>query len=200
VLVLLLWPSVAWLRSRRRMREAAALAVAVAAAAALGPELLPLVALASGALVYALTALNLPLGVRVTSLAMLGLLALAPILPFIVRPLAAGVLPGGHPFRANLEAWQRLVVNEPMRLITGHGFETALRGRFAGLLPPTAPNTLLFEIWYDLGVIGALAGAAARTRRSCPPSWPPSRPPSPSPALASAPRRCGGSPPSWRSS
>jgi hypothetical protein len=161
VLVLLLWPSVAWLRSRRRMREAAALAVAVAVAAALGPELLPVVALASGALIYGLTALNLPVGVRVTSLAMLGLLALAPILPFIIRPLAAGILPGGHPVRASLEVWQRLVANGPLRLITGHGFETALRGRFAGLLPQNAPNSLLFEIWYDLGVIGALAGAVA---------------------------------------
>ena len=35
-----------------------------------------------------------------------------------------------------------------------------MRGRGA-LVPPNAPNSLLFEIWYDLGIIGALAGAAA---------------------------------------
>jgi hypothetical protein len=92
---------------------------------------------------------------------MLGSLALAPIAPLIVRPIAAAFLPSGHPLVANLGVWRQVVVNEPVRLVTGHGFETALRGRFTGLLPQTAPNTLPFEIWYDLGVIGALAAAAA---------------------------------------
>ena len=61
----------------------------------------------------------------------------------------------------SLESWRLVVMGEPARLITGHGFETALRGRFVGLLPPNAPSTLLFEVWYELGVIGALAAAVA---------------------------------------
>jgi hypothetical protein len=48
-----------------------------------------------------------------------------------------------------------------VRLITGHGFETALRGRFVGLLPVNAPTTALFEFWYELGIVGALAAAFA---------------------------------------
>jgi hypothetical protein len=160
-LVLFLWPSVAWLRSRQRTREAIALSVAVAAAAALGPELLPLIGLGTGALVYALTTASLTLGVRVTAFAMLGSLALAPLVPLIVRPIAALFLQPNDPVLVSLDAWRRVVLTEPTRLITGHGFETALRGRFAGLLPPTAPNTLLFESWYDFGIIGALAAAAA---------------------------------------
>lgn len=161
VLVLFLWPSLAWLRSRQRNREAALLAVAVAVAAAIGPESLPIVALGIGALVYALTAVNLALGVRVTAFAMLGSLALAPVVPFILRPIAALVVRPDHPFLVSLGVWRRIILTEPSRLITGHGFETALRGRGSGLLPPAAPNTLLFEVWYDLGIIGALAGAAA---------------------------------------
>jgi hypothetical protein len=161
VLVLFLWPSIAWLRSRQRHRQALALAITVAVAAALGPELLPFVGLVIGALVYALTTSNLRLGVRVTAYAMLGSLALAPLVPLIVRPIAVAVLPSGHPLAVSLGVWRRIILNEPVRLVTGHGFETALRGRFTGLLPPTAPNTLPFEIWYDLGVIGALAAAAA---------------------------------------
>ena len=57
-----------------------------------------------------------------------------------------------------------MIVDEPVRLITGHGFETALRGRFVGLLDPGAPSTFLFEVWYELGVVGALAGAVALYR------------------------------------
>jgi hypothetical protein len=53
------------------------------------------------------------------------------------------------------------VVNEPLRLITGHGFETALRGRAVGLVSPQAPITVLFEIWYELGFVGATAGSFA---------------------------------------
>src|SRR5688572_4767559 len=68
VLVVLLWPSLAWLRSRQRNVEALVLAVAVAVAAALGPEILPLIGLGVGAAIYALTAANLSLGVKVTAL------------------------------------------------------------------------------------------------------------------------------------
>lgn len=161
VLVLFLWPSVAWLRSRQRHREAIVLSVAVAVAVALGPELMPIIALGVGAVAYAVTTVNLPLGLRMTAFAMSGLLALAPLVPFIARPIASAVLGSSNPFVTSLSVWRRVLLDEPTRLITGHGFETALRGRFAGLLPPTAPNTLLFEVWYDLGIIGALAGAAA---------------------------------------
>ncbi len=52
-----------------------------------------------------------------------------------------------------------MVTSEPVRLVTGHGFETALRGRFAGLVPPNAPTTALFEFWYELGIVGAFAAA-----------------------------------------
>ena len=161
VLVLFLWPSVAWLRSRQRNREAIVLSVAVAVAAALGLELLPLVGLGVGAAVYALTAYNLPLGVRMTALAMSGSLALGPLVPLIVRPLASALLERTDPIWISNAVWQRVITREPFHLITGHGFETALRGRFAGLLPPQAPSTLPFEVWYDLGIIGAFAGAAA---------------------------------------
>jgi hypothetical protein len=161
VLVVLLWPSLAWLRSRQRNIEALVLAVAVAVAAALGPELLPLIGLGIGAAAYALTAANLPLGVRVTALAITGSLALAPLYPIIARSLVANLISRTDPMIGSFGAWRRIIFNEPLRLITGHGFETSLRGRYAGLLPQIAPETILFEIWYDLGIVGALAGAAA---------------------------------------
>jgi hypothetical protein len=161
VLVVLLWPALAWLRSRQRNIEALALSVGVAVAAALGPELLPLIGLAVGAVIYALTAANLSFGLRVTAFTLAGTLALAPVFPIIARSVVANLIGRTDPMIGSLGAWRRVIFNEPLRLITGHGFETSLRGRYAGLLPPIAPNTVLFEIWYDLGVIGALSAAAA---------------------------------------
>ena len=52
-------------------------------------------------------------------------------------------------------------MDEPLRLLTGYGLEAALRGRGSGLLPADAPYSLLFEIWFDLGLVGAVAGAVA---------------------------------------
>jgi hypothetical protein len=92
---------------------------------------------------------------------MAGLLALAPALPLVVRPLAALAFGTNSNVYQSLSIWRSVMLNEPARLFTGHGFETALRGRFVGLLAPNAPSTLLFEAWYELGIVGALAGAAA---------------------------------------
>jgi hypothetical protein len=161
VAVLLVWPSLAWLRSRERDLEALLLAVAVAVAVVLAPFPLPLAGLVVGAIAFALTSAHPRLGVRVSAILMAALLALAPILPFLVRPAAALLLGAGDPIIGILEVWRSVVLDEPARLVTGHGFETALRGRSVGLLPENAPRTLLFEVWYDLGLVGAISGAVA---------------------------------------
>ena len=60
---------------------------------------------------------------------------------------------------ASLEVWRQIVLSEPLRLLTGHGLETALRGRSFGLVPRNAPSTLLFEIWYWATTVSLTAGA-----------------------------------------
>jgi hypothetical protein len=161
VLALFLWPAVAWLRSRGRHLEALLLGLLVALATFLAPNPMPLQGLAAGAVVFAIAAIDARLGSRITAAAMAGLLLLAPLLPFVLHPLASMILGASDPVVASLGIWRSVVIDEPVRLITGHGFETALRGRFVGLLAPNAPNTVLFEIWYELGVVGAAAGAVA---------------------------------------
>jgi hypothetical protein len=161
VLVLLLWPAVAWLRSRQHDWEAFGLVVLVTAVAAIGPKPLPLTALVAGAVVYGITSLAPSLGVRATATTLAGSVLLAPLIPLIVRPIGVSLWGRENPFVASLSVWRRIVLDEPGRLITGHGFETAFRGRFVGLFPPNAPSTLLFEVWYDLGIIGAAAAAVA---------------------------------------
>ena len=158
VLVLLLWPALTWLHSRGRNLEAVALALAVAVGSVLTDDTLPLTGLAVGALAFALTAASPRTGSRLIGLLMAGLLIFAPALPFLLKP-AAGLLGADSSTVASLEIWQALVLKEPLRFLTGHGLETAWRGRLFGLLPPAAPFSLLFEIWYELGIVGAVSGA-----------------------------------------
>lgn len=161
VLSLMVWPAVSWLRSRGRHAEAFALGVLIALAIVLGPTATPAIALAIGALAFGVTVVSTRHGARLTAYAMAGLLALGPLIPFILRPIAGLALAPQHPILRTLRIWRTVVAGEPERLVTGHGFETALRGRFEGLLPVNAPNTILFELWYELGLVGALAAAVA---------------------------------------
>jgi hypothetical protein len=159
MLVLLLWPAIAWLHSRGRNLEAIGLALAVAMCSLLTRDGLPLYGLAAGAVVFVITAWNPVSGSRLIGFVMAGLLLFAPLLPFILKPFAATLLGANSPTTLALEVWRQIVLGEPLRLLTGHGLETALRGRFFGLMPPSAPSTLLFEIWYELGLVGAVAGS-----------------------------------------
>jgi hypothetical protein len=161
VLVLFVWPAVGWLRSRGRHIEALLLAIMVAIATVLAPHSMPLQALSAGAVVFAISTISPRAGTVVTASVIAGLLLLAPVLPFIGAPVAKVLLGAGDPILESLTTWRSVVVNEPVRLITGHGFETALRGRAVGLLSPRAPISVLFEIWYELGFIGAAAGSFA---------------------------------------
>ena len=159
VIALLVWPAVAWLRSRRRDTESLVLAVLAAAALVTAPVSTPLLALAIGALAFALTHWRVGLGVRVTAYTAAFLLVIAPLLPFLARPVGAALFGPTAPGVLALKAWQKLVALEPVRLITGHGLETALRGRVFGIVPANAPTTMLFELWYELGIVGAFAMA-----------------------------------------
>ncbi|MEE1612293.1 peptide ABC transporter permease [Microvirga sp. CF3016] len=159
MLVLLLWPAIAWLHSRGRNLEAIGLALAVAVCSLLTRDGLPLYGLAAGAVVFVITAWNPVSGSRLIGFVMAGLLLFAPLLPFILKPFAANLLGANSSTTLALEVWRQIILGEPLRLLTGHGLETALRGRFFGLMPPSAPSTLLFEIWYELGLVGTVAGS-----------------------------------------
>jgi hypothetical protein len=161
LLALLTWPAVAWLRSRRRDTGSLATAALVAGALLLAPSLTPLFALGVGALIFALTTYRQSLGVRFTAIGAAFFLAIAPILPFFLKPVAQALFgPTAHNALA-LKIWQKIVMTEPLRVITGHGLDTALRGRVVGLLPANAPATMLFEFWYELGIVGAFAATFA---------------------------------------
>jgi hypothetical protein len=85
------------------------------------------------------------------------LLALSPTLGHWIFHAKLGSLGPPYP---TIAAASNLVLHDLPRLVTGHGVDTVVRGVDAGLLPTMTPRVALFEIWYELGVIGALAAAA----------------------------------------
>ncbi len=157
VLAMVAWPALAWLRSRGRDLEALGLVLVVGLVVAVGPSATALAAFGIGAFVYAASELDPRRTMLAVGAVAAGFLALGPLVPFLLAP-ASSLLPGSG--AAAVEAWQGIVLKDPLRLVTGHGFDS-LRGRLFGLVPPAAPNSVLFEVWYELGIVGALAGAVA---------------------------------------
>jgi hypothetical protein len=157
-IVIVVWAAVAWLSSRGRDVQALLLATAVAAASFLGPTLLPFIAFVIGGIVCVLATSIPRTMVSVCARGLAGSILLAPLLPFVAAPFAGGE-PGS--FLAPLLAWRGLILDEPLRLVTGYGLESSLRGRASGLVPAGIPISAHFEIWYELGIVGAVAGAVA---------------------------------------
>ncbi|MCI4679724.1 hypothetical protein K9U39_19085 [Rhodoblastus acidophilus] len=158
--LLLLWPALAATHLRQRATLSAALViVAVAAAVAVpAPGALAATALAGLAFAFALR------GPRRAGkwLGRIGaaLFVLAPLGPLLLN-LKAG--PDAPHWLVSLKLWRSLIVNDGVRLITGHGFNFVSSGFWRGYMPPQAPRTMLFEAWTDLGLVG-VAAAAVLTR------------------------------------
>jgi hypothetical protein len=161
VIALFAWPSIAWLRSRERDLEAFTLAVLIATATVVVGGRTPLpIALAVGALAYAISSLWPKGGASATGAIMALAVLAAPLLPFLPIPVLTKPVSSAM-WGESMQAWRAIIASDPLRLVTGHGFSALVRDRLAGLLPPRTPNSALFQIWYDLGLVGAIAGAAA---------------------------------------
>ncbi|MFC0284684.1 peptide ABC transporter permease [Camelimonas abortus] len=161
VLAVMVWPAVAWLACRGRVLGACVLLAVVAVATCVMPENAALLAVAVGAGLYALVRLTGDRGVRLAAIVMPALLAFAPLFPLVPRPFLKFFHGPMYPGAVALRAWAEETGREPLRMLTGHGLDTSIRSRLAGFLSPDAPRTLPFEIWYELGVVGALSAAAA---------------------------------------
>jgi hypothetical protein len=156
-LALIMWPAAGALAVRGRWVYAAALIiVAIAASVASGaPNVAP-------ALVAGLAILGVSFGRTRRTAAALGslsaaLIVLAPIVALIAH-FALGARAQGllHP----LEVWGHIVASGGLRALIGHGYGSAFFGLFGGYLDPHTPRSLVFEIWFDLGALGAGAFAA----------------------------------------
>lgn len=152
---LLAWPGLAWLLMRSERAMAILLAVAVTCAALLAGSPPAVLALLAGAVGFGLTAVaprqTIPAATWLLALVILA----APALPLLLTPLARLLLGLDADALQPLLIWRDSVLGEPVRLITGHGLDTALRSQLAGILALGAPQSILFEVWYELGLLGA---------------------------------------------
>ena len=156
-LVVLLWPAMAMLALRGRGAIAGLLAVAVASATLLIWAPISLAALIIGFAVFSASHAAPERMARVLGAAMAALMLGAPLFIVALDPLTGGHDQSG--VFGTLHVWAEIVRSEGLKLVTGHGFDTSARALAAGLLPAGAPRGILFEIWYELGLVGAAATA-----------------------------------------
>jgi len=153
-LVLLIWPALGALSLRERWMMAGGLAVLVALAAIFALARVSLLAMALGALSFA-SAMNQPVWTaRIAAAIFAFVFAAAPAWVFFTRFFVT--LTGYMRTAAtSLIVWADLMAGDWARLLTGHGLVMAAQSVGRGYLPPHTPTSLIFEIWYDLGIIGA---------------------------------------------
>lgn len=156
-LVVLVWPALGALTLFAHARLAMALAVLVAAALMAAGAPLAMATFVVGTLAFADAVGDPSRAARRTAVLFAGLLVIAPLMPFVLAPLAAAIAPVGRSTVAAMADWRALVAADGLRLATGHGIGTAAQGVIGGWLPPHAPRTMLFESWYELGLVGALS-------------------------------------------
>jgi len=154
VLICLLgWPAAAWLAMKRRTVSAMAVAGGVGALALSlqGSTVPPALMLGGVLLGGALN--NLRGAASAFAAATVALVIGAPLIALVVSLLA----PQSSDFGRTMQVWADIIAADPLRLVTGHGVESALRNRISAALDVSAPTSLIFEVWYELGILGALA-------------------------------------------
>ena len=140
------WIGAAWLLIKNRRSMAFALMVLVIAAIALGPNRAAFGPLAASLLVLAL-AWNRPEAAG----RIVGLVVAAAIL---LLPFASAF--GSQLGMAGLERWWQMILDEPLHFLTGRGFDAGNAARVIGVIGPELPVSLISDLWFDLGVLGAL--------------------------------------------
>ena len=121
------------------------------------------VALFAGYLALSFAISDLNRTARELAAAAAALILLAPLIPAFAPTIAAWIfqvrlaaLPAPY---ATLSVAADIFTHDKLRLITGHGLETVSRGVRSGILPMHTPKALIFVIWYELGIIGAMITA-----------------------------------------
>jgi len=162
-LALLVWPAMGALAVRGRWITAGALGLATYFACILAnaPNALP--ALLGGALVFAASFGR----TRPASIALAGLMAAIVLAAPAVALAAHFIWPDRAPdFFRHLAFWGHMIASDGPRTLLGHGFGSATWGVLQGYLPSATPRSLIFQIWFDLGAVGAVALALVLARAS----------------------------------
>ncbi|WP_156964402.1 hypothetical protein [Methylocapsa aurea] len=163
-LIVLVWPALGALSLREHWISAAGLALLAAAVALAGSAQIVLAAMGAGAFAFAIAMSEPGRTSRFLAYSLAPLILFAPVivLLYVVVFRLTGLEAG--PGSISMEIWSDLITAQWPRLITGHGFDMANRALNLGYLPAQAPRSLLFVLWYDLGLVGAFAFAVLTAR------------------------------------
>jgi hypothetical protein len=158
--IVLVWPALGFLSLREHWIAASVLAILVAGVTLAGFTQIALLAMGAGALAFAVAMSGPARIARLLAWLFAALIMLSPLLPLLYRLVLSrfGMQPGAG--SAAMLIWSDLILSQWPRFITGHGFDFVHRGLSAGYLPAETPHSLLFVLWYDLGIVGA-AGFSA---------------------------------------
>jgi hypothetical protein len=151
------WPALAVLVTRERANYAIALAAILVFATLLAAIPVTVLTLLISVAVFA-AARQAP-ATTGTAVGLTGALLMiaAPALVLAFQPVLSSVDLLG--IGTTFNHWAEIIRSEGAKLVTGHGFDTSLRAVAAGILPQQAPRGILFEVWYELGAVGAVGSA-----------------------------------------
>ena len=162
-LALLSWPAMGALAVRGRWYSAAALGAVTLAACYLSkaPNAVP--AMIGGAIVFAAAFGRPRLVAPLLAAVMAAVTLLAPIAAILAHLLWPEAAPA---FFRHLAYWGAMIAHDGLRTLIGHGFGAATWGVLGGYLDHATPRSLIFQIWFDLGLLGA-ASLALVAARAC---------------------------------
>lgn len=153
------WAAAAWLMIKNRRALAAILMVLVFAAAIVGPTGEAILPTGIGFLIFALAWAVPDRAGRILAVYFAAMVALAPFVPFLAK--MATWIPGFAPGEALATGatWWEIIQQDPIAVLTGRGIDAIGRARAMGIVPASVPSTLISDLWFDLGLLGALAMA-----------------------------------------
>ncbi len=162
-LALLVWPAMGALAVRGRWLVAGALFLATLLACALSGAPNATQSLLAGAVIFAV-AFGRARDVSVALALLMTVVTLgAPLFALLTHFLAGEPPPA---FFRHLAFWGQVIVNDGLRTLLGHGFGAATWGMLGAYLPAATPRSLVFQIWFDLGALGAASLALVLARAS----------------------------------
>ena len=161
-LSLLTFAAMAWLLTRAQTLVAAILALMAGAGITLLGSKIALLMFATGMLTFLLSTLQARATAWLLGLTTAFAVLCAPAIAIAAHWSNLSLFSPVELLRQPLLAfgrWGDLIMSEPLRLMTGHGFDTATRARSIGYISPDMPRGVVFEIWYELGLVGAVTMA-----------------------------------------
>lgn len=160
LLSIITWAAIAWMLIIHRRIMAALLGLVVGGALIFGGHSGALAPLGIGVVVFALTWFSPERGGKILAALAGFMVAGAPLLAGLAKGIAmAFTLPPGH-MLARAGLWWDALLQSPLRLLTGRGFDSSGASRMAGFTPTDAPVGLVSDLWLELGLLGAISFAA----------------------------------------